>query len=107
MTRMKEAFLNLGPAGWLALATAVLEFNPLLQAVKAWRTKSAENVSLGTYATIFLIGGIWLVYGISIMNIPLIAGNGIKLLSATATLVVCRSQLKRAVEIETCQLEKE
>ncbi len=72
----------------LALLSTILEFNPLLQAYKNWKSGSSADVSLATFVLIAVIGSVWLAYGISITSTPLIVGNGIKLFSALAVLVI-------------------
>ncbi len=72
----------------ILIISTVLEFNPLLQAVKSIRTKSVKDVSVGTFLSILVIGGLWLYYGITIMSIPLIIGNSIKLLTALIVIVI-------------------
>lgn len=72
----------------LLIGSTLLELNPLFQAFKSLRMKSAKDVSPMTFATITVIGSMWLYYGITINNIPLIIGNILKLISALAVLVV-------------------
>lgn len=79
----------LTPLEWLLAATCILEFNPLLQAYKGWKNESVENVSVGTFFSIFIIGGLWLTYGCNIGSVPLIIGNAIKLISSAMVLAVC------------------
>lgn len=52
----------------------------LPQVIKTWKTKSAADVSLlmFTFATISVI--MWLVYGIILLNIPIIFTNSMVLL---------------------------
>ena len=72
----------------LAISSTVLEFNPLLQTIKSYRAKKAEEISLGTFIVISLIGTLWLTYGISIHNLPLVIGNIIKLFSAASVVLI-------------------
>ncbi len=72
----------------MLIISTVLEFNPLFQARKSIKNKSVQNVSLYTFLSITIIGSLWLYYGISIKNIPLIIGNGIKLFTALAVVVI-------------------
>lgn len=72
----------------ILIVSTLLEFNPLFQAVKSIRTKSVEDVSVWTFSSILIIGGLWLYYGITIMSVPLIIGNLIKLFTAFAVIVV-------------------
>ena len=80
--------MNFTPLEYLVLVSTILEFNPLLQAIKAIRRKSVEDVSVYTFLSITVIGTLWLIYGLTINNIPLIVGNSIKLLTALAVVVI-------------------
>lgn len=46
----------------LTVVTVPLELNPLLQAAKSYRSGTMEGVSLGTFATIAVLGTLWLAY---------------------------------------------
>lgn len=72
----------------MLVASTLLEFNPLFQAVKSIRQKSVQDVSLWTFLSILVVGGMWLAYGIIIHNIPLIIGNSIKLFAAFAVVII-------------------
>ncbi len=78
----------LSPLEIILLCSTILELNPLFQAVKSIRTKSAKDISPLTFATILAIGALWLVYGFSIDSIPVIVGNILKLVSALIVLIV-------------------
>ncbi len=66
--------------GLLAGTLTTIAFLP--QVIKTWKSKSADDVSLGMFLT--LCSGIilWIVYGISIQDIPLIVANGITFILA-------------------------
>tara|TARA_Y100000310_G_scaffold130972_1_gene130191 strand:- start:28273 stop:28524 length:252 start_codon:yes stop_codon:yes gene_type:complete len=66
----------------ILIVTTILEFNPLLQGIKMFKHKNVENISIWTYIMIFVIGLLWFIYGYSIWSIPLIIGNGIKILTS-------------------------
>jgi len=68
--------------------STVLEFNPLLQTLKSYKAKKVDDVSLGTFLLISTIGALWLTYGVSIHNVPLIVGNVIKLFSAVSVVAI-------------------
>ena len=58
----------------------------LPQAIKTWTTRSTKDISLGMFL-IFSIGVLlWLIYGLLLRDIPLIAANGITLLLALTIL---------------------
>ena len=65
--------------------------SPLLQALRAHRRRSAEDVSL-PFLCVLLAGGLaWLSYGVALGNLPLIVGNGVGVLaSGTAIAVTLR-----------------
>ncbi len=72
----------------ILIISTVLEFNPLFQAVKSIRTKKVNDLSVWTFLSIFVIGGLWLYYGITIMSVPLIIGNTIKLFTALVVIFI-------------------
>ncbi len=80
--------MNLTPLEYTLVISTLLEFNPLFQAIKSVRTKDVKGVSLSTFISILIIGILWLFYGISIHNIPLIIGNAIKLFTSLAVIVI-------------------
>jgi len=58
------------------------------QAWRIWKTRSARDLSLPMYA-IFTTGvALWLVYGIQIGSLPVIASNAVTLLLAAAVLAM-------------------
>jgi len=66
--------------GLAAACCTTIAFVP--QVLKTWRTKSANDLSLGMYL-IFTTGVIlWLIYGLIRWDIPIIAANGITLILA-------------------------
>ena len=80
--------MPLSPLEIIVIISTVLEFNPLFQAVKSVRQKSVQDLSVWTFVSIFVIGGLWLYYGITIGNIPLIVGNTIKLFTAFTVVII-------------------
>lgn len=70
--------------GLFAGMLTTISFLP--QVIKTWKTKSAKDLSLGMFL-IFAVGvSLWLVYGIYVGNIPVIAANA-------CTLVMCSTIL--------------
>lgn len=71
---------HMNPITLLGLAAATcttIAFVP--QVVKTWKAKTAKDLSLGTFS-IFTTGVVlWLVYGLLIMDIPIIAANTVTL----------------------------
>jgi len=80
--------MNLTPLEYILIISTLLEFNPLFQAIKSVRKKSVKDVSLYTFLSIVIIGMLWLLYGISIHNWPLIIGNVIKLFTALSVVIL-------------------
>ena len=76
--------MPIGPFEMMLIASTLLEFNPLFQAIKIMKLKQAKDVSLWTYIMILAIGTMWLIYGIKIDSLPLIIGNSIKLFASLA-----------------------
>ena len=70
--------------GFVAACCTTLAFVP--QVVKAWRTRSTKDISLGMF--LLLVAGIvlWLVYGVLRSDLPLVAANVITLGLAGAIL---------------------
>lgn len=68
--------------GLLAALCTTIAFLP--QVIQTWRTRSTKDLSLPMFAT-FTVGiFLWLVYGVIIGDVPLIAANGVTfLLSGT------------------------
>lgn len=60
----------------------------LPQVIKIWKTKSAKDISLGMF--VILCTGIilWIVYGILIKSLPLVAANATTLVLALLILVL-------------------
>lgn len=81
-------FMNLTPLEYILVASTLLEFNPLFQTIKSVKTKSVKDISLLTFVSILTIGALWLFYGITIKNIPLIIGNAIKLLASLSVVII-------------------
>lgn len=70
--------------GFLAALLTTTAFIP--QVLKIVKTKNTKDISLGMYV-IFTSGiACWLIYGILIMNIPMITANCITLLLASLVL---------------------
>lgn len=71
--------------GLLAATFTTLAFVP--QVVKTWRTKSAADLSIGTFAMFCLGVALWLVYGVLQRDLPIILANVVTLVLALAILV--------------------
>ncbi len=63
--------------GLMAGTLTTLAFLP--QVVKTWRTKSGEDLSLGTFGTLAVGVVLWLIYGLILGDVPIIAANSVTL----------------------------
>lgn len=74
---------------WLGLTAGALTTLALLpQVLKTWRTRSASDLSIGTFSLMTLGVLLWLVYGLLIGDVPLIAANAITLALAASLLAM-------------------
>lgn len=71
--------------GLLAATCTTVAFVP--QAVKTWRTKSAGDLSAGTFVLFWTGVVLWLAYGLLIGDVPIILANVVTLALATTILV--------------------
>lgn len=58
----------------------------LPQVMKTWKTRSTKDISLGMFLTFCSGVFLWLVYGISIQDLPVIAANLVTFLLASTIL---------------------
>ncbi len=73
----------------LGLAAAVCTTTALLpQVLKSWKTKKTEDISLIMY--IILITGtlLWLIYGVLIKNIPILAANSVGVIFISSVIIL-------------------
>jgi len=79
--------------GLLAAALTTVAFLP--QVIKNWKTRSAGDLSFGTFG-LFTAGLVlWLIYGLMINNIPIIASNVVTLALNLVNLVQMVKYRKR------------
>lgn len=72
--------------GFIAAFCTTIAFLP--QAIRTFRTKNTNGISLSMYS-IFVLGVImWLVYGILLNDIPLIIANSVTLALSASILVM-------------------
>ena len=72
--------------GLVAGVLTTLAFVP--QVIRVWRTRSARDLSLASFA-IFTAGvALWLLYGVAIDALPVIVANAVTLVLAAAILVM-------------------
>jgi MtN3 and saliva related transmembrane protein len=70
--------------GFAAAACTTLAFLP--QVVRVWRTRSADDISLAMYLIMLTGVALWIVYGLRIHSVPLVAANVSTLALAGAVL---------------------
>jgi MtN3 and saliva related transmembrane protein len=58
----------------------------LPQVIKTWKSRSAKDLSLGMFSLFCLGVVLWLVYGLVVRDIPVIAANFITLMLASTLL---------------------
>jgi MtN3 and saliva related transmembrane protein len=76
---------NIRILGLVAGMCTTISFLP--QVIKTWKTRSAKDLSLGMFS-LFCIGVVlWLIYGIMMRDIPVIAANFVTLLLSTTLLI--------------------
>lgn len=68
--------------GFVAGACTTVSFLP--QVIKAWRTRSTRDISLGMYLLLFCGITLWLIHGFQIGSRPVIAANGVTLVLVVA-----------------------
>jgi len=72
--------------GFIGGALTTLALVP--QAVKAWRTKHTRDISIWWILTLTIGIILWLVYGILIGSLPIIAANAATLILAVIVLIL-------------------
>jgi MtN3 and saliva related transmembrane protein len=72
--------------GYLAAFCTTVAFVP--QALKAWRTRSVEDLSLVTFLLFTAGVACWLIYGIMTVDWPIIAANVVTLALAASILTM-------------------
>lgn len=72
--------------GLLAGSLTTISFMP--QVIKIWRSKSAKDISLGMFITFCSGVFLWIVYGIIVQDLPLVATNLATLILASIILLL-------------------
>jgi MtN3 and saliva related transmembrane protein len=70
--------------GFLAAFCTTVAYVP--QVAKTWRTRSTDDLSLHMYLLMVTGLALWLVYGLALGDLPLIASNGTTLALAASIL---------------------
>lgn len=79
--------------GVLAGVLTTVAFVP--QVVKIWRSGTAEDISLLTFSLYSAGLLLWLLYGIALNSLPLMAANGITFLLTLSVLVLKLRHMRR------------
>lgn len=66
--------------GLMAGSLTTISFLP--QAIKTWRSKSAKDISLAMFLCFCLGVVLWIIYGLFIMDIPVLVTNIVTLILA-------------------------
>jgi MtN3 and saliva related transmembrane protein len=77
-----EEFFKL--LGYLAAFLTTISFLP--QTIKSIKEKNTEGISLGMYSLLTLGVLFWMVYGLSIKDIPMVAANSVTIVFAVIIL---------------------
>ena len=72
--------------GGVAVVLTTLSFVP--QVIKTWRTRKADDISLGMLLLFTLGVALWGVYGVIIGAPPVIAANGVTLVLAFVMVIL-------------------
>jgi MtN3 and saliva related transmembrane protein len=75
---------NIQLLGLAAGALTTAAFFP--QVMKTWKTRSAKDLSLGMFSLFCLGVLLWLIYGLIVRDIPVIAANMLTLMLASTLL---------------------
>ncbi len=72
--------MSLNSVTWVGLAAAFCTTAAYLpQVLKAWRSRSTSDISLGMFALMVTGVALWLVYGLLTSDLPLILSNTVTL----------------------------
>ena len=77
--------------GLTAGSLTTIAFLP--QVIKTWKTRSAKDLSLGMFSLFCLGVVLWLIYGLMVKDVPVIAANLLTLMLA-ATLLFFKLRFK-------------
>jgi len=83
--------------GLVAATLTTLAFLP--QVIKTWKSKSAEDLSLGTFSMICAGVFCWLIYGLLIGDLPIILANAVTLVLVVGVLAQALVYRRRAREV--------
>ncbi len=72
--------------GLIAATFTTISFLP--QAIKTIRTRKTKDLSLGTYSTLTIGIFLWMIYGIFLLNWPIIIANSISFIFSAMILFI-------------------
>ena len=72
--------------GFVAGTLTTAAFIP--QVIKIWKTRSTKDISLGMFIILCTGLFLWVVYGILIKSLPVVAANAVSLVLALSILVL-------------------
>lgn len=75
--------------GYAAGTLATIAFLP--QVIKAWKTKSTKDISLGMFSLFCTGAFLWLIYGILLKAAPIIIANSV---TFTLAMIILIAKLK-------------
>jgi MtN3 and saliva related transmembrane protein len=74
----------------LAMIFGVINgFANVPQIYKIFKTKSAKDISILTYSILTVGSIVWILYGIELMNMPILTMNGLALVEFIIILIGC------------------
>lgn len=72
--------------GFAAGVCTTASFAP--QVVKAWRTRSTRDISLGMYLLLALGIALWLIHGLQVASMPIVVANSVTLILVAMMLIM-------------------
>jgi MtN3 and saliva related transmembrane protein len=83
---IEETMDNTTLIGLAAGTLTTISFLP--QVIKAWKTKSTKDISIGMYSALSVGLSLWIFYGFAIYSTPVIFTNVISLILALVVLLL-------------------
>lgn len=83
--------------GLIAATLTTLAFLP--QAIKTWKAKSSEDLSMGTLSMVCAGVFCWLIYGLLIEDLPIILANAVTLVLVSSVLALAMLYRRRGHEV--------
>lgn len=77
--------------GFVAGSFSAVAFSP--QVVKAWKSKSTKDVSPGAFALLCTGVFLWIIYGIYVNSLPIVASNAV-IFALAFTILILKAKYK-------------